>query len=129
MEKGLGQWWPSAGLGELSIAVPAWDLPKEVTIIFITSAMVSVTLSCPTLCNPVDCSTPGSLSIMNSWSSLKLMSSDSMMPSTISSTVVLFSSCLQSLPLSGSFPISQFFTSGGQSIGPSASASVLPMNI
>ena len=48
---------------------------------------------------------------------------------TISSSVVPFSSHLQSFPASGSFPISQFFTSGGQSIGASASASVLPMNI
>jgi len=48
---------------------------------------------------------------------------------TISSSVVPFSSCLQSFPASGSFQISQFFTSGGQSIGVSASASVLPMNI
>ena len=46
---------------------------------------------------------------------------------TISSSVISFSSCLQSFPASGSFPISQLFTSGGQSIG--ASASVLPMNI
>ena len=48
---------------------------------------------------------------------------------TISSSVVLFSSCLQSFPSSGSFPMSQFCTSGGQSIGPSALTSVLPMNI
>ena len=48
---------------------------------------------------------------------------------TISSSVVPFSSRLQSFPASGSFPMSQFFTSGGQSIGVSASASVLPMNI
>ena len=48
---------------------------------------------------------------------------------TISSSVVPFSSCLQSFPASGSFQISQFFASGGQSIGVSASASVLPMNI
>ena len=46
---------------------------------------------------------------------------------TISSSVVHFSSCLQSFSTSGSFPVSQFFASGGQSIG--ASASVLPMNI
>ena len=46
---------------------------------------------------------------------------------TISSSVIPFSSCLQSFPASGSFPRSQFFTSGGQSIR--ASASVLPMNI
>ena len=46
----------------------------------------------------------------------------------ISSSVVPFSSCLQPLPASESFPISQLFTWGGQSIGVSASASVLPMN-
>ena len=48
---------------------------------------------------------------------------------TFSSSVVPFSSRLQSFPASGSFQMSQFFTSGGQSIGVSASASVLPMNI
>ena len=48
---------------------------------------------------------------------------------TISSSEVLFSSCLQSYPASGSSPASQFFPSGGQSIGASASASVLLMNI
>jgi len=48
---------------------------------------------------------------------------------TISSSVVPFSSPLQSFPASGSFPMSQFFASVGQSIGTSASASVLPMNI
>ena len=47
----------------------------------------------------------------------------------ISSSVVPFSSCLQSFPASGSFPVSQFFASGGQRFGVSASASVLPMNI
>ena len=48
---------------------------------------------------------------------------------TISSSLVPFSSCLQSFPASGSFPMSQFFASGGQRIGVSASASVLAMNI
>ena len=48
---------------------------------------------------------------------------------TISSSIVPFSSCLQSFPASGSFPMSQFFASGGQNIGVSASALVLPMNI
>ena len=48
---------------------------------------------------------------------------------TISSSVVPFSSCLQSFPASGSFQMSQFITSGGQSTGVSASGSVLPMNI
>ena len=47
----------------------------------------------------------------------------------ISSSVIPFSSCLESFPASGSFPMSQFFASGGQSIGFSTSTSVLPMNI
>ena len=48
---------------------------------------------------------------------------------TISSSVIPFSSCLQSFPASGSFLMSQFFVSSGQSIGISASTSVVPMNI
>ena len=48
---------------------------------------------------------------------------------TISSSVIPFSFCLQSFSASGSFPMGQFFASGGQSIGVSASASVLPMNV
>ena len=65
-----------------------------------------------------------SLSITNSWSLLKLMSTELVMP-TISSSVVPFSIRLQSFPASGSFPRSQFFTSGGQSIG-SFSFSISP---
>ena len=67
------------------------------------------------------------LSIINSWSLLKLMSHELVMPSnrlTLSS-----SSRLQSFPASGSFQMGQFFTLGGQSRGVSASTSVLPMNI
>ena len=48
---------------------------------------------------------------------------------TISSSLLPFSSCPQSFPASGSFPVSHLFASGGQSIGVSASTSVLPMNI
>ena len=70
-----------------------------------------------------------SLSITNSRSLLKIMSTELVMTPNISSFVIPFSSCLQSFPASGSFPRSQFFPSGGQSIGVSASASVLPINI
>ena len=70
-----------------------------------------------------------SLFIVNFQSLLRLMSIELVMPSNISSSVVPFPSCLQSFPASGSFPVSQFVTSGGQSTGVSASASVLPMNI
>ena len=90
----------------------------------------SVTQSCPTLCNPqawqharppCPSPTPGvhpNPCPLSRWCH-----------PTISSSVVPFSSYLQSFPASGSFPISQFFTSGGQNIGALASASVLPMNI
>ena len=67
-------------------------------------------------------------SITNSWNLLKFMSISRWCHATILSSVVLFS-CLQSFPASGSFPMSQFFPSGGPSIGVSASASVLPMSI
>ena len=69
-----------------------------------------------------------SLSITNAQSLLKLMSSSRCCHPIISSSVVPLSR-LQSFPASESFPISQFFTSAGQSTGVSASASVLPMNI
>ena len=70
-----------------------------------------------------------SLSFTISQSLLKLMSTESVIPSTIVYSVAPFSSCPQSFPASGSFPVSQLFASGGQTIGASASALVLPMNI
>ena len=70
-----------------------------------------------------------SLFFTNSQSLLKLMSIESVMLSTISSSVVPFTSCLQSFPISGSFPASQLFALNGQSIGVSASTSVQPLNI
>ena len=69
-----------------------------------------------------------SLSITNSRSPPKLMSISRWCHPTISSSVVPFSSCLQSFPTSGSFQMSQLFASGGQIIGVSTSTSVLPMN-
>ena len=90
----------------------------------------SVAQSCLTLCNPMDykhtrlpCPSPTPGAYSNScplcwWCH-----------PTISSSIVPFSSHLQSFPASGSFPMSWFFTSCGHSIGTSPSASVLPMNI
>ena len=78
---------------------------------------------------PWTASYQASLSFTNSWSLLKLMSIELVMPSNHLILCWPFSSCLQSFPASGSFPMSQFVTSGGQSIGVSDSASVLPMNI
>ena len=84
----------------------------------------SVPQSCLTLCKPRDYTTPD---FTNSRSLFKLMSLTPCCHPTISSSVVSFSSCLQSYPASGSFPMNQFFASGGQSIG--ASAPVHPMTI
>ena len=70
-----------------------------------------------------------SLSIPNSRSSLRLTSIESVMPSNHLILCCPFSSCPQSFPASGSFPMNWFFESGGQSTRASASASVLPVNV
>ena len=82
----------------------------------------------PNLCNPMDCSPSGS-SVLH-----YLLDSNSSPLSrwchlTISSSATLFSFCLQSFPASRSFPTSWLLVSRGQSIGVSASATVIPMNI
>ena len=69
-----------------------------------------------------------SLSFPISWILLRFMSIELALLS-ISSSAAPFSCCLQSFPASGSFPIIRLFASGGQSIGTSAPASVLPMNV
>ena len=89
----------------------------------------SVTQSCLTLCDPMDCSMPGlpvshhvpvcpSSCPLNWWCC-----------ANISSSATFFSFCLQYFPASGSFPMSQLLASRGQSTGASASASVLPISI
>ena len=82
-----------------------------------------------TLCNPMNCAHQASLSITNSQSLPKLKSIESVMPSNHLILCHLLLLPLQSFPASGSFLMNQFFTSGGQSIGVSVSASVLPVNI
>ena len=84
--------------------------------------------SCPTLCNPMDCSMPGlpvhhQLPVYPNSCPLSRWCHP-----TISSSVTPFSSLLRSFPASQSFPMSQFFASGGQRIGVLALASVLPVN-
>ena len=88
----------------------------------------SVTQLCPTLRNPWITARQASLSITNSWSLLKLISIESVMPSS-HLIIIPFSSCPQSFPASGSFQMSQFFAWSGQSLGVSALISVFPMNI
>ena len=111
-------WTPALNSLDVYLGV---ELPKHMTIQF--------SQSCPTLCDPMDCSTPG---FPIHYLLLELAQihvhrvGDAIQPSH---PVTSFCSCLQSYPASESFLMNQFFTSGGQSIGVSASASVLPMNI
>ena len=90
------------------------------------SQVSSVTQSCPTLCDPMNCSTPG-LPVHHQLPEITQTHAILWCHPTISSPVVPFS-YLQSFPASGSFQMSHLFKSGGQSIGVSASTSGLPMN-
>ena len=105
-----------------------WGVKSENPLTSTCAQFSSVAQSCLTLCNPMDCSTPG-FPVHHQLPELNhSCPSNWWCHPTISSSVIPFS-CLQSFPASGSFPVSQFFTSGGQSTGVWASASVLPMNI
>ena len=100
----------------------------ERPIQFCSVQFSSVTQSCLTLCDPMDCSTPG-FPAHHQFQELAQTHvhrvRDAIQPSH---PVVPFSFCPQSVPASESFPMSQLFTWGGQSIGVSTSASVLLMN-
>ena len=93
------------------------------------SKFSSVSQSCPTLCDPWIAARQASLSITNTQSLLKLISITSVLPSNhliLCHPLFLLLSIFLIIRV---FPVNQFFKSGGQSIGVSASASVLPMNI
>ena len=116
----------SSRLHELQHARPPCPSPTPV----VHSDSRSSSQSCPNLCWPHEwqhtrfpCPLPTPGLCSNSCSSSQWCHP------TISSSRIPFSSCLQSFPATGSFLLSQFFTSGGQSIGASAWESVLPMNI
>ena len=96
---------------------------------FSSAQLSSAAQSCLTLCDPMDCSTPG-LPVHHQFPEFTQTHVHwvSWCHPTSSSSVIPFSSHLQSFRASGSFQMSQFFESGGQSIGISASTSVLPMN-
>ena len=104
------------------------DVNQTIVCQLYLNQFCSVAQSCLTL-RPMDCSMPGFPVHHQPQSLLKLMPIKSVMPPTISSSVIPFSSHLQSFLASGSFPVSQFFPSVVQSIGVSDSTSVLPINI
>ena len=105
-----------------SVDLISWNL-----VILIYRCYYSVTKSCLTLCDPMDCSIPGFPvpHHLPEFAQVHVHWISDAIP-TISSSVTLFSFCLQSFPATGSFPLSWLFTSGG-SIGASTSPSVLYM--
>ena len=112
---------------------PSWIGEKEhtITFIFLRKYALSVQFSCLVMsnCDPMDCSMPG-LPVhhqLTEFTQIHLHRVGDAIQ--LSHPVISFSSHPQSFPASGSFQMSQLFTSGGQSIGVSASTSVLPMNI
>ena len=115
---------------QLDISVPC-PLSKGGFLDFLSSFsfISSVTQFCPALRNRVDCGMPA-FPVLHQLPELGQIHVHSVGDAIQTShPVIPFSPHLQSFPASGSFPMSQFFTSGGQSTAASASASVLPMNI
>ena len=98
-------------------------------VVFFPVQFSSVAQLCPTLCDPMNCSMPG-LPVHPPTPGVypNPCPSSQWCHPTISSSVIPFYACPQSFPASWSFQMNQLFTSGGQSIGVSALASVLPMN-
>ena len=117
----LGAFWPSLSFNWCS---NHWCL--KWLLIFVVQSLSHARLCTQTPWTPAH---QASLSFTISLSLLKFMCIESVMPSNHLVLCHPFSSCLQSFPASGSFPMSWLFASGGQSIGASASASVLPVNI
>ena len=112
--------WPFCSL----IQLPIWHLTFHVSSVQFSHSLVSNTLKPHGLQHArLPCPSPAPRAYSNSCPSSQWCHP------TISSSVVPISSNLQSFPASGSFPVSQFFASGGQRIAVSASASVFPMNI
>ena len=113
---------------ELLIAKFRLKLKKVGKITRPFSQFSSVTQSCPTLCDHMNCNMPG----LHPSPTPRVHSNSRLLSRwyhpAISSSIIPFSSCPQSLPASGSFPMSQLFAWGGQSTRVSALASVLPKN-
>ena len=112
-----------------SVSLISFYFSLKLLSLVCSSLFSSVTQLCLTLCDRWTAACQASLSITNSWSILKLISIESVMPSNrliLCCLLLLLPSIFPSITV---FSTSQFFLSGGQSIGVSASTSVLPMNI
>ena len=132
-QQGLSQWDSSSHQAAkvLKLQLQRWCFQWLLRVDFLythISQFSSVAQSCPTLCDPMNCSMPGLHAHHHSQSSPKSMCIELVTPS---SHLILCRSLLLLPPIppaSESFPMSQHFAWGGQSIGVSISASVLPMN-
>ena len=126
----LGHFWQTWGSGTFLPAMgERWKVSCSVQPLP-PSQFNSVTQSCPTFCNPMDCGRPGlpvHHQLLEFIQTYVHWVSDAIQPSHPLSSPS-FSSCLQFFPASGSFPVSQLFTWGDQSIGVSTLATFLPMN-
>ena len=108
-----------------------WE--RNTSRLYIDTAYLAVlvsssTQSCPTLSDPMDCSTPG-FTVHHQLPKCTQTHVHWVGDAIQTSSSVVHFSCLQSFPASGCFPINRIFTSGGQSTGASASAPVISMNI
>ena len=110
-------------LSQKETSNPHWSQHLPLSL----ASFSSVAQSCPTLCDPMDCSTPG-FPVYHQVQELT-QTHDHRVSDVIQPSHPLSSPPAFNLSQHRSFPMSQFFTSGGQSIGVSASTSVLPMNI
>ena len=108
---------------------PCWSMGELLSISEPLFSLVQSLGRVQLFATPWTAACQASLSIINSRSFLKLTSIDLVMPSNHLILCRPLLPHLQYFPASGSFPVSQFFSSSGQSIGVSASASLLPMNI
>ena len=116
-------------LGPYLASPPSTGRGKEGALSCPSCCCCSVTQSCLTLCDPLDCSM-SVLPVPHHLPELpKFMSIASVMHPVISSSDVLFFFSRQSFPISGTFPVSHLFASDDQNTGASASASVLPVSI
>ena len=123
-------WWATVyGVSKNWTQQSDWHF--HFTSLYVSISSVQFTQSCPNLCDLIDCSTPGfpvHHQLLDLTQTHVHHVGDAIQPSHPLPSMPFFS-CLQSFLASGSFPVSQFFASGGQSTGASASASVLQMNI
>ena len=133
VEQSATQEWEYIKIIWKSVIIFPWRMLRKVFFFFFSPwhqfSSFQSAQSCPTLCNPMNCSKPGFPVQLQHPELVQTCRSSKWCHPMISSYVIPFSSCLQSFPASESYLMSQFFTLASQSIGVSGSAYILPMYI